>query len=120
MAFTTFVLFQPSVGHAATGTRIELDDVCRRYGVGQITVTALDDVDLHVDEDAFVVVLGPSDSGKTPLLNLIRALDTPSMRRIRIAGQAIAAAPPRDLSVFQLPRSPSRARRLLSLPSHLP
>ncbi|WP_427164724.1 ABC transporter ATP-binding protein [Streptomyces sp. C1-1] len=90
-----------TAGRAATGTRIDLDGVCRRYRVGQTTVTALDDVDLHVDENAFVVVLGPSGSGKTTLLNLMGALDAPSAGRIRIAGQDITAAGPRELQRFR-------------------
>ncbi|MDH6453862.1 putative ABC transport system ATP-binding protein [Streptomyces sp. SAI-126] len=90
-----------TTGRAATGTRIDLDDVCRRYRVGQSTVTALDEVNLHVDENAFVVVLGPSGSGKTTLLNLIGALDAPSAGRIRIAGQDITAAPQRELQRFR-------------------
>ena len=47
---------------------------CR--GLGDVTVTALEDVNLHVDETALVVILGPSGSGKTTLLNLVGALDT--------------------------------------------
>jgi putative ABC transport system ATP-binding protein len=39
---------------------------------------ALDDVNLHVDDSAFVVVLGASGWGKTMLLNLIGALDAAS------------------------------------------
>jgi putative ABC transport system ATP-binding protein len=90
-----------TAGRAATGTRIDLKGVCRRYRVGQTTVTALGEVNLHVDENAFVVVLGPSGSGKTTLLNLIGALDAPSAGRIRIAGQDITAAPPRQLQRFR-------------------
>ncbi|NBM17393.1 ABC transporter ATP-binding protein [Streptomyces sp. GC420] len=89
----------PAAGPA--GTRIDLDDVSRRYRVGTVDVTALDDVDLHVDENAFVVVLGPSGSGKTTLLNLIGALDAPTSGRIRIAGQDITAATPRRLQRFR-------------------
>ena len=46
----------------AEGTRIDLDDVCRYFAVGDTTVKALDQVNLHVDESAFVVVLGASGS----------------------------------------------------------
>src|SRR5687767_5961101 len=59
----------------STGTRIDLDDLAKRYVVGGTTVTALSEVNLHVDETAFVVVLGPSGSGKTTLLNMIGLLD---------------------------------------------
>jgi putative ABC transport system ATP-binding protein len=68
------------------GTRIDLDDVCRYFTVGDTTVKALDDVNLHVDETAFVVVLGASGSGKTTLLNLIGALDAPTSGMVRLAG----------------------------------
>ena len=73
------------------GTRIDLDDVERRYRVGDADVAALDGVNLHVDETAFVVVLGASGSGKTTLLNVIGALDAPTAGRVRIAGRDITA-----------------------------
>ena len=70
----------------AEGTRIDLDDVSRHFTVGETVVKALDEVNLHVDETAFVVVLGASGSGKTTLLNLIGALDAPTTGRVRLAG----------------------------------
>ncbi|TCN29615.1 putative ABC transport system ATP-binding protein [Kribbella orskensis] len=76
----------------AQGTRIDLDDVCRHFGVGDTVVKALDGVNLHVDDTAFVVVLGPSGSGKTTLLNLIGALDAPTSGTVRLAGTDLTAA----------------------------
>jgi putative ABC transport system ATP-binding protein len=74
------------------GTRIDLDDVAKRYQMGDTTVTALERVNLHVDETALVVILGPSGSGKTTLLNIIGALDTPSEGSVRINGRDITTA----------------------------
>ena len=74
------------------GTRIDLDDVSKRYQLGDTVVTALEGVNLHVDESAFVVILGPSGSGKTTLLNLIGALDTPTEGTVRISGRDITHA----------------------------
>jgi putative ABC transport system ATP-binding protein len=74
------------------GTRIDLDDVAKRYRVGEITVTALVDVNLHVDDASLVVILGPSGSGKTTLLNVIGALDTPSEGSVRVGGVDITRA----------------------------
>jgi putative ABC transport system ATP-binding protein len=78
------------------GTRIDLDQVAKRYLVGETTVTALTDVNLHVDETAFVVVLGPSGSGKTTLLNLVGLLDAPSEGRIALNGRDLTSASRRD------------------------
>jgi putative ABC transport system ATP-binding protein len=74
------------------GRRIDLDGVARRFRVGEVTVTALEGVDLHVDEASFVVILGPSGSGKTTLLNLIGALDVPTEGTVRIAGHDVTRA----------------------------
>jgi putative ABC transport system ATP-binding protein len=76
----------------AEGTRLDLDGVCRWFGVGDTVVKAVDDINLHVDEAAFVVVLGPSGSGKTTLLNLIGALDAPTAGTIRLNGQDLTTA----------------------------
>jgi len=80
---------------------IELQGVARRYQVGPATVTALDSVDLRVDEGEFVVVLGPSGSGKTTLLNVIGALDTPSEGRIVVGGHDISSASRSQLFEFR-------------------
>ncbi len=76
----------------AEGTRLDLDGVCRWFGVGGTVVKAVDDINLHVDEAAFVVVLGASGSGKTTLLNLIGALDAPTAGTIRLNGQELTTA----------------------------
>lgn len=76
----------------SVGTRIDLDDVCRWFPVGDTVVKALDDVNLHVDDSAFVVVLGASGSGKTTLLNLIGALDAPTAGTVRLAGVELTTA----------------------------
>ena len=76
----------------AVGSRIDLDDVHRAYQVGETQVVALDDINLHVDEAAFVVVLGASGSGKTTLLNMIGALDTPTSGTVGINGEDITHA----------------------------
>jgi putative ABC transport system ATP-binding protein len=88
----TEVVRNPDTRGGATGTRIDVDDVCRHFTVGDGTVKALDGVSLHVDDASFVVVLGASGSGKTTLLNLVGALDAPTSGRIRLAGRDITAA----------------------------
>jgi putative ABC transport system ATP-binding protein len=80
---------------------IELQDVSRRYQVGEVTVTALDDVSLTIVEGEFTVILGPSGSGKTTLLNVIGALDTPTAGCIVVGGREITGASRKELSRFR-------------------
>jgi putative ABC transport system ATP-binding protein len=57
--------------------------LCKTYGVGDIEVRALRDVDLDIYEGEFVVLLGPSGSGKTTLLNILGGLDAPTSGEAR-------------------------------------
>lgn len=65
---------------------IRLEHIAKRYKMGNVVVTALDDVSLDVGAGEFLVVLGPSGSGKTTLLNIIGALDEPSSGTVHING----------------------------------
>jgi putative ABC transport system ATP-binding protein len=57
--------------------------LCKTYGVGDIEVRALRDVDLDIYEGEFVVLLGPSGSGKSTLLNILGGLDAPTSGEAR-------------------------------------
>ena len=80
---------------------IRLENVSKRYDMNSIIVTALDSVDLQVDEGEFLVVLGPSGSGKTTLLNMIGALDSPTVGDIAVAGMNITGARRKELFAFR-------------------
>lgn len=57
---------------------IELKDVSKLYGFGDATTLALDEVNLSIDQNEFVAVMGPSGSGKSTLMNIIGLLDRPT------------------------------------------
>jgi putative ABC transport system ATP-binding protein len=67
-------------------TMIRLENVSKRYEMGDVRVTALDNISLDIDKGEFVVVLGPSGSGKTTLLNIIGALDVPTEGVVHVNG----------------------------------
>jgi putative ABC transport system ATP-binding protein len=93
---------QPHPGHRpGVPTMVLLEEVSRRYQVGDTEVFALRDVDLEVDEGEFAVVLGPSGSGKSTLLNIIGALDTPTGGHATVAGHEITGMSRAELFAFR-------------------
>ena len=57
---------------------IRLDKRSREFQVGNQVVHALDEVDLVINENEYVSIMGVSGSGKSTLLNILGLLDTPT------------------------------------------
>jgi len=68
---------------------------------GNIVCTALDDIDLHIEDGEFVGVMGPSGSGKTTLLHLLAAMDRPTSGRIEINGIDPSKLSDKKLALFR-------------------
>lgn len=57
---------------------IEFQQVSKVYGRGEATIRALDRVDLVIEKNEFVAIMGPSGSGKSTAMNILGCLDVPS------------------------------------------
>jgi len=68
-----------------------LSDVTKHYRMGRRTVTALDHVDLVIEDGEWLAVLGRTGSGKTTLLQMLGALDRPSAGTILLDGRDLAS-----------------------------
>jgi putative ABC transport system ATP-binding protein len=75
---------------------IEVEHVSRTYRRGQLTVSALVDVSCTIADESCTFILGPSGSGKSSLLYLLGALDTPTSGSIRVDGRDIFRFSPRE------------------------
>lgn len=82
---------------------IVVERVTQVFASRQGEVEALTDIDLKVEENEFVAVIGRSGCGKSTLLRLIAGLVTPTRGRIHVEGLPVTR-PRRDVSVmFQRP-----------------
>src|SRR6187200_2527222 len=77
---------------------IKIEGVCKDYTLGQEHVQALTDINLEIEDGAFLAIAGPSGSGKSTLLNMIGCIDTPSSGRLLIDGEDIASRTPDQLA----------------------
>ncbi|NKX87776.1 ABC transporter ATP-binding protein [Nocardia coubleae] len=69
---------------------IEVSGLSKSFRVGRDTVHALDSVDLHTADGAFLSLLGPSGCGKSTVLRILAGLDEPSAGIARINGHTPA------------------------------
>ncbi|WP_333712070.1 ABC transporter ATP-binding protein [Yoonia sp.] len=79
---------------------VALQGVSKSFGA----TTALHDVTMTIPDGSFVVLLGPTGSGKTTTLRMVSGLDRPDCGRITMAGRDITGLTPaqRDVAmVFQ-------------------
>jgi putative ABC transport system ATP-binding protein len=71
---------------------IRLENVSKSYRVGEVTIRALDNVTLGIEEGEFTALVGPSGSGKTTMLQVMGCLDKPDSGVVMIKGQDVARA----------------------------
>lgn len=63
---------------------IELKDIVKTYKVGSVEVHALRGVNLTIQPNEYISIMGPSGSGKSTLMNIIGCLDTPTSGRYEL------------------------------------
>jgi putative ABC transport system ATP-binding protein len=80
---------------------IELKNVTRIYNIGEVKVTALDNVSLRCRKGEMVSIMGPSGSGKSTMMNILGCLDRPTSGSCRLGGQDIASLRDNDLAVIR-------------------
>ena len=70
-------------------TLISLKGIKRHYQVGDEKVKALDGVDLIINHNEYISIMGPSGSGKSTLMNMIGCLDTPTEGVYEFEGELV-------------------------------
>lgn len=69
---------------------IEMQELTKAYRTSDVETTALNNVNIEINEGEFIAIMGPSGCGKSTLLNVIGMLDSPDGGSYRFAGENVA------------------------------
>jgi NitT/TauT family transport system ATP-binding protein len=86
-------------------TKLEIKNVTRRFRSiekdSRNLVTAIENVNLSIEEGEFICFVGPSGCGKSTLLNILAGLDMPTEGEVILNGQPVKETGPDRIMVFQ-------------------
>lgn len=69
---------------------LRLEHLIKKYNQNELSVTALNDINLSVKEGEFLSIMGTSGSGKSTMLNILGCLDSPTSGSYYLDGEDVA------------------------------
>jgi len=80
---------------------IQLSGIKKIYDLGQEKVHALRGLDVSIDKNEYVAIMGPSGSGKSTLMNIIGCLDVPTEGVYELDGVPVHSMTDNELAVIR-------------------
>ena len=77
---------------------IKIQGIKKIYKVGNQEVRALDGVDITINKNEYVAIMGPSGSGKSTMMNILGCLDSPSSGSYILNGIDVSKMNDNDLA----------------------
>ena len=80
---------------------VHFDHVGKIYQTGEVSITALQDVDFSIERGEICVIVGPSGAGKTTLLNILGGMDSATSGHIFLDGTDISGFNEKQLTAYR-------------------
>ncbi|KMT62911.1 ABC transporter ATP-binding protein [Paenilisteria newyorkensis] len=80
---------------------VEMDQIYKRYQLGEKIVTANDGITFQIEQGEFVIIVGPSGAGKSTVLNILGGMDMSDEGHVYIDGTDIAAFNAKQLTGYR-------------------
>lgn len=80
---------------------ISLENVVKRYQMGEVTITAADCISFDIEKGEFVIIVGPSGAGKSTVLNILGGMDACDEGSITVDGSLVSGYTNRQLTTYR-------------------
>ncbi|HRH58320.1 MAG TPA: ABC transporter ATP-binding protein [Chitinophagales bacterium] len=82
-------------------TVISLKGIKRQFNLGDEIIYALNEINLEINKNEYVALMGPSGSGKSTLMNILGCLDTPSAGQYFLQGKDVSKSSDNELAAVR-------------------
>ena len=82
-------------------TVISLKGIKREFNLGDEIIHALNEINLDINKNEYVALMGPSGSGKSTLMNILGCLDTPSAGQYFLQGKDVSKSSDNELAAVR-------------------
>ena len=80
---------------------IEIKDLTKIYSLGDIEVPALNGINISIEKNEYLAIMGPSGSGKSTMMNIIGCLDVPTEGKYHLNNQDVSKLTDDELAVIR-------------------
>ncbi len=80
---------------------IEIKDLKKIYSLGDIEVPALNGINIGIEKNEYLAIMGPSGSGKSTMMNIIGCLDVPTEGEYNLNDQDVSKLTDDELAVIR-------------------
>ena len=77
---------------------IQLTNIYKIYDLGAVQVPALNGIDLFIDKNEYIAIMGPSGSGKSTIMNIIGCLDVATKGKYVLNNNDVSALNDNELA----------------------
>ncbi len=77
---------------------IHLENICKSYYLGRQELQVLKGIDMDINKNEYVALMGPSGSGKSTLMNILGCLDTPTRGKYLLNGKDVSGMSDNELA----------------------
>jgi putative ABC transport system ATP-binding protein len=80
---------------------IEFKDVVKKYKMGELEITALDNTSFNIEKGELVVIVGASGAGKTTALNILGGMDDATSGKVLVDGKDVTKIKGKELIKYR-------------------